>query len=149
MTSSAAQVIIRADADALTLWPSIDKRHLHVHGTETHTSFFTITDSQKHKRKRLTCTHRRSGARFCFVWPLDFEFMSVVRMHRHAALLIRTVHITSAVSFSPSVYVKTLGRNHSLHHSLFLSTFARMFVIAFITILLFCRQVLTHCVVEN
>lgn len=124
MTSSATQVLNSADANTLTLWPSIDKTHFHTHITETHTFFFfTTTDSQKHKRKWFTCTQHMLTFRcwfYCFVWPLEFEFMSAVSMHRHAALLIRTVHVMSALSFSPSVFEKTVGHNHSLHHSLLL-----------------------------
>lgn len=53
--------------------------------------------------KQNTHTHMRAAASFTIQRPLDFEFTTVVSMHRHAACLIRAAHIMSALSVSPSV----------------------------------------------
>lgn len=53
----------------------------------------------------------------CSLWTLDFEFMTVVSMHKHTALLIRTAHIVSGSSFSPSAIRKQCGSKpqHASH----------------------------------
>lgn len=72
--------------------------HAYVHEQwNTHISLCTFIDSQKHKSQWLTCTPRHSSASlYCFVWPLDF--MTVVSMYEHKALLIRTAHIMSSLA---------------------------------------------------
>lgn len=93
--------------------------------TYTHTLTVQLIPLQMDHRtmyKTELYTHRRAAATFNVQCPLDFQFMTVVSMHRHASCLIRTAHIMRGLCLSNCHWKTGQVINHDLHHCLLLCT---------------------------